>query len=253
MKIVSRAEARALGLKRYFTGEPCKYGHIAERNTKKSTCLACKAEAGRIETAANPEALKAYRHAYYLANIERHRERCKAYAEAHREELKQYHAEYYAANRERLRALNLARYYKDHEKWRAYHAARYASNPEKFRSAVRLRYEADPSRVRRCVKEWRKKYPDRYRVQVQTRRARKSDAGGKLSPDIVQRLLALQRGRCACCGKRLGKKFHLDHIVSLARGGSNTDDNVQLLTPRCNNQKHAKDPIDFMQSRGKLL
>lgn len=28
---ISRADARAKGLKRYFTGEPCKRGHVAER------------------------------------------------------------------------------------------------------------------------------------------------------------------------------------------------------------------------------
>jgi hypothetical protein len=30
-EIISRAEAKARGLTRYFTGKPCKYGHIAER------------------------------------------------------------------------------------------------------------------------------------------------------------------------------------------------------------------------------
>lgn len=253
MKIITRAEAKALGLKRYFTGVPCKRGHIAERSTSKSMCWACKAEDNRLATAKDPEAIRARRHAHYLENYEQINARNKAYAEAHREELKRYHAEYYAANRKHLCALNAKRYRKDREKWRAYHAARYAANPERFKLSVRLRYEADPSRVRKCVKEWRKANPERYRAQVHTRRARKAAAGGKLSPDIVARLLVLQRGRCACCGKRLGKRFHLDHIVSLARGGSNTDDNVQLLTQRCNNQKHAKDPIDFMRSRGKLL
>lgn len=36
----TRAEAKATGSKYYFTGEPCKHGHIAPRKTKGS-CLAC--------------------------------------------------------------------------------------------------------------------------------------------------------------------------------------------------------------------
>jgi len=36
-------------------------------------------------------------------------------------------------------------------------------------------------------------------------------------------------------------------------GGSNTDDNMQLLRKLCNLQKHAKHPVDFMQERGFLL
>ena len=30
-RLISCAEAKALGLKRYFTGKPCKHGHVAER------------------------------------------------------------------------------------------------------------------------------------------------------------------------------------------------------------------------------
>lgn len=56
-----------------------------------------------------------------------------------------------------------------------------------------------------------------------------------------------------CCGLPLGDNYHIDHIMPLALGGSNTDDNIQLLRQRCNNQKCAKHPVDFMQSRGFLL
>lgn len=43
-KIVSRAEAVSLGLKRYFTGKPCKNGHIAERALPSSNCVVCSKE-----------------------------------------------------------------------------------------------------------------------------------------------------------------------------------------------------------------
>lgn len=36
----TRSEAKATGAKFYFTGEPCKYGHVALRKTK-GTCLEC--------------------------------------------------------------------------------------------------------------------------------------------------------------------------------------------------------------------
>lgn len=41
LSIVTRAEAIENGLKRYFTGKPCPKGHISERSTNKSSCLAC--------------------------------------------------------------------------------------------------------------------------------------------------------------------------------------------------------------------
>lgn len=41
MEIVTRKEAIERGLKRYFTGKPCKYGHISEKVTSSATCCEC--------------------------------------------------------------------------------------------------------------------------------------------------------------------------------------------------------------------
>src|SRR5208282_3605400 len=39
----AKAEAKRLGKPHYFTGEPCKYGHIAPRNTSNGCCFTCAA------------------------------------------------------------------------------------------------------------------------------------------------------------------------------------------------------------------
>jgi hypothetical protein len=39
--IISRNEARALGLKRFFTGKPCKHGHVAENGVSDGQCVMC--------------------------------------------------------------------------------------------------------------------------------------------------------------------------------------------------------------------
>lgn len=41
MKKISRKEAVQLGLKRYFTGNPCKRGHICERRVVGRFCVKC--------------------------------------------------------------------------------------------------------------------------------------------------------------------------------------------------------------------
>jgi predicted nucleic acid-binding Zn ribbon protein len=46
-EIISRKEARARGLDRYFTGKPCLRGHIAERPTSVAVCLECRKLEGR--------------------------------------------------------------------------------------------------------------------------------------------------------------------------------------------------------------
>lgn len=40
-QIITRAEAKALGLSGYFTGKPCKHGHVAERRVVNHQCREC--------------------------------------------------------------------------------------------------------------------------------------------------------------------------------------------------------------------
>lgn len=41
MKILSRKEAIAQGLNKYFTGKPCKYGHVSEKYVCNKNCIEC--------------------------------------------------------------------------------------------------------------------------------------------------------------------------------------------------------------------
>lgn len=146
--------------------------------------------------------------------------------------------------------------------WREIKAKYYAANPAKARAAsceyqskFRAEYTdvaRDKARVRQA--KWRLVHPEDVCISSQNRRARKVEAGGQLSKDIAARLYKLQRGKCACgCKQPLGDNYHRDHIMPLALGGTNTDDNLQLLRAKCNLQKSAKHPIEFMQKRGFLL
>jgi hypothetical protein len=46
MEVISRKEAKERGLKRYFTGKPCKHGHVAERFINR-ICVECSRSATR--------------------------------------------------------------------------------------------------------------------------------------------------------------------------------------------------------------
>lgn len=54
MEASTRAEARAKGLDKYFTGKPCKHGHVAARFVY-GNCTACMREQARARYLANPE------------------------------------------------------------------------------------------------------------------------------------------------------------------------------------------------------
>lgn len=223
MNIISRANAKAAGLKRYFTGIPCKFGHIAERMVSSPHCVLCMAE-------------------YRTKNYEKHRAadhvRAVARYAANKEKAKAAAAKWAADNRERVVANNAKRYATHRVKMRADTAKRYAENPEK---------------VKAYVKKWRALNPGAARIHNENRRARKRNSLGGLSRGLVAKLFKLQKGLCPCCRGSLLEGYHLDHIVPLSLGGAHEDSNMQLLRSKCNNTKRAKHPVDFMQSRGFLL
>jgi hypothetical protein len=77
--IIGCDEAKALGLKRFFTGEPCKRGHVAERYVSGGGCVECDRARALEWRAANTEkARKRSREGarkYRAANPEKDRER----------------------------------------------------------------------------------------------------------------------------------------------------------------------------------
>jgi len=70
MEKIPRSEAKALGLPRYYTGRPCKNGHIAERYVAGYTCVECHAQVA-------PESNRAWR--------ERSQSHIRQYARRYRE------------------------------------------------------------------------------------------------------------------------------------------------------------------------
>ena len=183
-------------------------------------------------------------------------------------------ADWINANRDRIRELGRAVAAKKRstadgtEKNRASSNRYYAANKEvakiaaaKYRNANRLKFNStialwrakNPEIQRASNAAWNAANPEARRIHRQNRRARKLQSGAGLSSGLVAKLFELQSGKCPCCNQPLGEDFHLDHQMPLALGGSNTDGNMQLLRAKCNMQKTAKHPVEFMQSRGFLL
>ena len=137
-----------------------------------------------------------------------------------------------------------------------------ARRPKKTAEEKRKRFiewqrkyaEANREKFRERSRLFHQRHPERTRENCRARRARKKMAVGVVSPGIERTLLKRQRWKCACCNVSLRNAgFELDHVVPLARGGKHEDANLQMLCPPCNKSKGARDPIEFMQSRGALL
>lgn len=100
--------------------------------------------------------------------------------------------------------------------------------------------------------ESRKKHAETSRSITRNRRARIRNSTGVHKPSDIKKIMEMQRGKCACCKNDVKKKYHVDHIEAIANGGSNDPLNLQILCPTCNISKGARNPVEFMQSRGYL-
>lgn len=100
------------------------------------------------------------------------------------------------------------------------------------------------------VREYRRKNPDKVREFAKRRKDR---THGTLPYGTIPKIRERQKNRCAICTCSLKNGDHLDHIVPLARGGKHEPSNLQLLCPPCNLAKSSRDPIEHMQSLGRLL
>jgi len=215
-EIISLDEARERGLKRYFTGKPCRKGHIAERLVSSRGCMECcrvAANPGRRESAA----------AYYRENAERMKE----------------------AARVRWRSSPDAKA-KDKE----YRDAR----RDEIRVYDRMRAKRDREKRKIIIEKWHKNNPGRskalYVSIAARRRARLKSVGGSFSADDIERLKRAQKGKCWWCSSKLGDKFHVDHRFPVAKGGHNNPSNLVLSCAPCNRAKSAKMPWEFS---GRLL
>lgn len=189
----------------------------------RSGCRSCKAKYRNPNT----EKAKARDAARYAANPEKIRAKVAEYRKANPGKSKAKVAEYYAANREIIAAHNATYRKANPEKRAAQHAAYYAANPEKFAAHNR------------------------------NRRSRARNAEGKHTAADIRAIFASQRGLCANCLCKLFKsgkqKYHVDHIMPLARGGNNWPSNLQCLCPACNLSKSSKHPAEWAKQQGKLL
>ena len=77
--IITRAEAKAQGLKTYYTGKPCKHGHDSDRFVSNNGCRACLSAGRKQNHHANKERYNQYSKDYYQQNQESQIERVAQY------------------------------------------------------------------------------------------------------------------------------------------------------------------------------
>lgn len=110
-----------------------------------------------------------------------------------------------------------------------------AKSPSQRTKEYRIRY---PETVKAFNDRYRPANLDKFAQYARLRRALVAGADGSFSLAEFKALCDQYGNKCLCCGK-LGK-LTADHVVPLAKGGSNSISNIQPLCSRCNSRKHVR-------------
>lgn len=177
-----------------------------------------------------------------------HKEKLRVYRERDREGHNRKRSEWRSANLEKARAS--ARKWAQNNKEKMRLCGR---TKEQDRERAKLRRMLNPEAIRKIARRSWKKNIEANRARRKANTARRRAAPGCFTKEDVISIRAAQKGKCAICRVSLGRSYHVDHIVPIAKGGTHNRRNLQLLCAPCNIAKGAKVPEEFMRTRGYLL
>lgn len=284
--IISREDARARGLKRYFTGVPCNNGHVTERNVKKGACFMCEAEyrlknKGRQSEwqkqhyVANKENILMKQGRHYEANKEKILERGRRYRELNKESILERGRKYHQQNKERINARKKLyreaskerisargrRHYKANklrilERLKLYRSANkemrklyYKTNKSRIIEKIKQYYEVNREAISERRRPFRAIYKKNNRHLTNAHGAKRRATKLRATPPWAD-LDAIK----AIYLEAAQQSKHVDHIIPLQGRevcGLHVGNNLQLLDPIANIAKSNRfDPSEHEWSIG---
>jgi hypothetical protein len=206
--IIGKAEAKAAGLKNYFTGEPCPKGHIALRYLNSSKCQKCNSE------------------------------RCAKRREDKSEEVKAEKRRWHAENRDRISAERKAKYQENPDAAKERARRRYAEDAEKVLAGNK----------KSRVKNWQKILESRRSRHSAEQSARKAAQIQRMPGWLTEKDREVIKARYAearWMTIRTGVGHVVDHFYPLQGkyvSGLHVPSNLRVIPARENNKKQAKLP-----------
>lgn len=165
-----------------------------------------------------------------MRNREKNNARTARWLTANREHTQQYAKQY---------ALKRADHLKE------YRASYYQEHRDRIVKRVMAYYWDDPERARQQRRKYYRSHPEVGRINSKLAKHRRRTAEGWYTADDIRRMIRQQKGKCWWCGKKYGDNYHLDHVIPIARGGTNDPSNLCLACAACNLSKHAKLPHEW--------
>lgn len=189
-QIITRKEAMEQGLARYFTGKPCKKGHISERFASNSTCITCCQEQSAATKRANRPIYTEYDQTWRTVNWEQHEENYKRYYEENKSEHREYMIEYKEQNTERVQEQN-RRNKREHYK---YNSNAYIQRAARRQRELENQYKSLTNEERQAIDqiylECKKMNTDSGFIKYHVDHIKPLAKGGKHHPDNLRIITA---------------------------------------------------------------
>ena len=99
-----------------------------------------------------------------------------------------------------------------------------------------------------CNRAQNRKWNYEHRKE-QTERSTRYQARKKRwqpSTQLRLELFAKANGKCRYCFTGLGTDAQVDHAIPVSKGGTNEIENLDLICPRCNQEKGSKTPEEYI-------
>lgn len=121
----------------------------------------------------------------------------------------------------------------------------YRKNKKNILTRFKAWVKDNPDKMRELNKKWHINNPEGRRIHEGRRRSIKKGSGDNYTTKQLTDLRIAQDNLCVYCFVCVKSKYHIDHIDPLSLGGSNGIENIQILCPTCNMQKHNKTHEEF--------
>jgi Zn ribbon nucleic-acid-binding protein len=247
MKVISRNEARLLGLKRYFTGKMCPNNHLSERFVSGGNCVACNKINAKQWKKNNKEKVAEHCKTYYQKNATGLNEKAKNYHKDNKAKIiaqkKKYRLENCDAEKQRgknWRALNADKKRDADIAWRSQNLQKVRAYREKWR-------KENPEAEIQSKRNWLQQNRAYSRASAARYRAQKKDAA---PPWADMKKIQQIYNECLNISMETSILHHVDHIVPLRNPkvcGLHVPWNLQIITARDNQKKGNKMPPIKMQ------
>jgi len=218
------------------------YNKSSSKDGLCTECKSCSAARSLEYRSKNKEKASIANKDYYISNREKIAAVAKEYRIKNKDKLSESQRNYNFVNSSKISANK---------------GAKYAESSSQIKAMNRAYYAANRDKIAEQKKEYRSANQDKIIAHNRNARARRRDADGRHTALEVALIFSLQRGLCASCHAALLKsgprRYHVDHIMPLALGGSNDKGNLQCLCQICNLSKNSKDPTVWANENGRLL